>query len=517
MDTNQLSITTSKQGVLTCKVDEVYLHSQYNPHQEAVRNMESQLSRMKSSYPPKVIIIVGAGLGYELEVLRSKFPQTGIIPIYFNSILYNQNNTDNKILYSLTSDSLLQSLRFYLRKENNILLTLQDIRILYWPPSANIWPQNTAYCLKDINDILLLHFSELQTIKQFISQWIRNACFHYLNIDYWYLPSAPTQKNIVVTAAGPSLNDKIDELKKKRNEYILIAVSSSLSCLFAHRVYPDIIVHQDSSYYSSRYLIGFPADYSPYIAYPLQTSRSNILRNHRSIILNTKQEPENLLQLQSDMLNISAHGTVLGSALELAWQLTQNKVYLAGFDLCVDSSGQHCNPHLSLNVHHHGDRIYSYEQQLLHQFYSTPHELNLKRNNINIRQTIPLKSYSDWFSRWNHPSKQSKTVILSDIQFPHQESLPFESTIPQSRSTQSSLSYRSIQRPPFHTRKKQLLYLTQKWLSLWDVIFLNKKQDTNHPLSIINTLEELSAIIQYDDFIKIVKSINEYTDNTNNN
>lgn len=509
MNQKQISFVVSDKGIKTCKIDAQYLHSRYNPHQEALRNIQVQLTNYKDTTTNNnIVLIVGAAMGYETSAVQEILPTSIIISIFFHSTLFELCTSTNKILYNQPmSSDMINTLRSILRTVTNY--TTNQAIVIYWPPSANIWPTHTVQCIKEIREYLAIHYAEMRTLKHFISQWIRNACFHYLHLENWVLPNIG-DKNIVIVAAGPDLNRQIAELQKKRKEYTLIGVSSALKCLFSHHLYPDIIVHQDSSYYASRYLIDFPPHYTPYFALPLHASRSTKIRECPCIILNTYQETEHLLNVSNPTLNISPHGTVLGTALELGWKLTKNQVILVGFDLSMDSSGSHCIPHLSSDIYSIS-KLNPLETQNLKKFFKGNFKLKQKRYNTQLRQDESLKIYSDWFRNWKHPWKTSRCSILSSIDVPHHQGIKKINEIPTNTTSHiQEIRYTEYTQQSSKIKTKTLMSLSERWLKIWNNIEQNEHY-TNKEEPLLNTLRTLQANLSYDEFTTLIHSIQANT------
>lgn len=514
----------------TCTIDSKHLHSKYNPVSEAMRNIDKQTQayqkNLEKTLTPRLLIMVGAGLGYELEALKNTYPNTPILPIYFNQILYKESFVASKVLYDPPAYNDLHAILTKTLQHTHLKsIEQKDILIYYWPSSTNIWKQHSYQSLNDIKKIIEVHLAEQKTLEHFIGQWMRNACFHYLHIDTWNMPQK-TNADIVVTAAGPSLNSQIKELQQKRASYTLVSVSSALQCLFENDLYPDVIVHQDSSYYSSQYLINFPQSYSPLIAHPLHTSRNVLLRKHPSIILNTHQEIEILLgiaQKTNHYIPISPHATVLGSALEFAWQLTDQSVYLAGFDLTVTPYGDHCFPHFQ-NKSYLQTRLFSQDMHTLQKYFYTHRTVMIHNNATPYRQNASQKMYADWFATWNHIDKIQRSFILSDIQYPHQTQIPITKTI-QTNTKKPFHKMKKDTKIHIHSkesinkneRKKALYNSLAEWKHMWKknkkkqntiTTVVNKKQYDENKQQ--NILSNLSQSISDDVFDDIIASVRKY-------
>lgn len=500
------------------------MHSAYNPRAEALDVIKAQQEKYHP-HPSEIraVIMLGAALGYEIRAVRALYPNAArICAFFFHPDLYKRcKEPCEKFLYPNegTSQNSGQGAAEYARAAiatlANSLLEHEaaedggkHIAIIQWPPSALVFAKPLAECAQLLHGEISRAISERGTAAFFMRQWISNAAEHYLRAEAYRVITRKSSLPAVVLAAGPSVADHLPAIRAARENFLVLATSSALTCAHAHGVYPDIVVHQDSGYYAARHidaLIDTQAqNISPkssskssrasVIAMPLTASRSAVVRDalehhppkknkqnsdnaHQTspILLNTNQEPEHMLAAPH-FTRVGAYATVAGTALDLAWQVTDARVYLAGFDLSVDIRGMHCLPHASRNSALQGLRTESFEslarEGYLHAAVPSP----LRRLGMSVKQTPALAVYARWFSGWQHPEKRRTFIAEPDAReydafgfarvASAEEMFASVHLLDKTKKTGSAgagLQYKVVQREPYEARLAALRGMVRLW------------------------------------------------------
>ncbi len=471
MNTINLDLLYSKEGEIeSCKINNQSLHSKYAPHKEALRVFTKQnLDVVKTQTR---IVLIGAALHYDIQAIRTLSPSAKIIAVYFHKELAAHSNADIALYYdtnTTTQHAFLPQLKKALDQSFQLLSNPShtDIAVCYWPTSMRIWQQHFQQCLHDVKETLLLHSSETNTIRHFLPQWIRNACYHFLHIQSYASITAET-KPIVLVAAGHSLNAFLSKIQSIRKNICLVALSSSLHCLHSHGIIPDIVVHQDASYYAQRQLHYYFDKKASLLAMPLSAGRLHIASDIAPILINTHQEMEQLLSFNEGM-SVPAYATVLGTAIDICSTLSSHELILVGADMSIDCASAHCIPHCNADVHstHY---TYSREHMLLQEYLQSHHTLSQKRFGYPLKQNNALKQYAQWFSRWKNNSKHRLLHIL-----PEKESsllgLHTASSFPQSLYTTTDSQKNKNLQVTYTSRNTtftERVHILQKHIAQWE-------------------------------------------------
>ncbi len=253
MSDQRCTLLYSQDKLVSCKIDDRLLHSRHRGQEEALRIFNTQnenQTKDKNDTEPSLVILLGASLHFDVDALRSLYPSASIIGIYFHKDLYDRSKADIPLFYDETSTDIFpRLLGRALRKSE----AQSGIKVHLWPVSTQIWKERTQGCLESMQQCIQLYLAEQKTQKTFLSQWLRNAFFHYLFLNS-YQEIQQGSKPIVLASAGPTLNHFLPQLLQKRDTYYLVGVSSALRCLRDAGLDPDLVLHQDASYYARKLL-----------------------------------------------------------------------------------------------------------------------------------------------------------------------------------------------------------------------------------------------------------------------
>ena len=108
----EISFGTSKNGEVTCSIDNISLHSRYNPQEEANKFVNNLIT----DFEPSNIIITGPCLPYLVNPLKAKFTKSKIIAIQYSSDFEKYNNSWDKV---------------FTIEKNTSILDFQEILFLY--------------------------------------------------------------------------------------------------------------------------------------------------------------------------------------------------------------------------------------------------------------------------------------------------------------------------------------------------------------------------------------------------
>lgn len=365
----EIAFSETKPGLKTCTVNNIHLHSKYDPEKEGLRFAES----ITADFIPKIIVIVEPALSYCLPYLRKLFPDTKLVCLRFADFFNDYNKNWDLVINYRSIDTLLYTLG-----EENILRTL----FINWVPSTKAFPNETEYTWNGIKALVKNAADILATRSFFGLRWIKNSlkfCLFCSNNKTIKKGSSP----ILIAASGPSLETSLDEIKKHRNKFFLIALSSAYSVLQSAKITPDMCISTDGGFWAKKHLgkCSVPLVLSAESAVP-----SSILKKSEIIPIKYGDGIESFLLDKCGFNPITGkrNGTVSGTAAELALEITSGPVFACGLDLSVNPKGhQHSRPNNLESINELKDfRIVTKEQR------HYPGQL----------KSPALEIYENWFS-----------------------------------------------------------------------------------------------------------------------
>ncbi|MDF3819777.1 DUF115 domain-containing protein [Leptospira sp. 96542] len=251
-----VELTKAKSGDFTLEVDGVWIHSRHDPKKEAERFARE----LPDDGSKRIYMLFGAGIGHILPFLLEK-ENTTIIWLEPNifllkfalSIFDFSEHLKSEKLSIIRNNSIEDDLLEALRGKGTYPISFVPHRgSLQWKESEYLDLRNIAeqmFHKKDVN---------LATLTRFEKIWAKNICFNFPELQ----SMLPVSKlfglaeglKIVVAGAGPSLSETTMDLKKYRDQFLLLAVDTAVPILHSFGVDPDLIYSVDPQVLNSQYL-----------------------------------------------------------------------------------------------------------------------------------------------------------------------------------------------------------------------------------------------------------------------
>lgn len=224
----------------------VYLHSKYDPVQEA----ERFVSQLQDTNEYEHFFFYGIGLGYHIQALMKMYPQKrftlyepelGIFYRYLET--HSLNNLPQKQLSGIyletTSDDRRRLLNDFAQRINERVLFIS------LPSYERIFYSKFKDFSKKFTQIISARKMELNVNSAFEKRWTLNSLYNFQNVictqnileKMEYFANCP----IILVSAGPSLNQdlpRIAEIKEKGSAYIF-SVGSAVNTLVKYGIIPD--------------------------------------------------------------------------------------------------------------------------------------------------------------------------------------------------------------------------------------------------------------------------------------
>ena len=360
------NIFPAKNGSPTARIDNMLLHSSYNPEREAQTAAEQLASKNKET-----VIFMGAGLGWQFCALGrlitksiNPCPVKKLVliepdPYHFFGALYYTDWSDafavEQLIIALgcPENSLMGLL-----EGNSISLGNSGVSAAY----VYVAPSFILHARPYFDSVITLiernrskNEINAATYKKFEKLWIRNSMKNLEqlekhrtvkeladNIREAAQPGAP--KNFIVVAAGPSLEELLPKLKSMAmtGQFVIVCVETALHALLKAGIEPDFIVITDPQYYAYRHIAGLASPQSILVC-PLSVYPAVFRFKCREIVLCSEMFPvSSYFESQlGEFGDLGAGGSVASSAWNLCRLLGAQNIYLAGLDLSYPGGQTH--------------------------------------------------------------------------------------------------------------------------------------------------------------------------------
>lgn len=332
-----LSLSSSRSGSPTCAAGELWLHSRYDPEREALRFAQTELASAKPSH----VVLLGPCLDYLSGAVRSLLPGARIVVVQHTPFFAQSSGERADAVWHPGLGTSLEAFLDAALDENAI----SGVAVLEWEPATQAFPQEARAAREALRESLERLASSTATVKASGRRWIANACTAFLLVERCCLPE-PSSLPVVVAAAGPSLRPSLEILRGLEGRFLLLAVSSALAACRSAGMEPDLVVSTDGGYWSRLHLYPLAGKALP-LASPLTAlPSSSICRRTALLLLDQGSFAE--AELLSDLgraVKVPPHGTVSGTAIQLAARLSAGPIVTLGLDLASLGDRDHASPH----------------------------------------------------------------------------------------------------------------------------------------------------------------------------
>lgn len=330
-----VQITQAKNGILTCLKDGLYLHSSYNPENEAQRFVDS----IQADFVPENIFVIEPALSYCSDFLRKRFPGVKIFAIRFDDFSDYDNLWDKVFCFDENfSMNLYNSFG-----EEKLFSSL----FVSWPPSVKAYPELNEECSKTISAVMKKCRDILGTRQYFASRWIKNQVNFFSSLNKTALIQNGSMP-VILCGSGPSLKGCINFIRQNRNSFFVLAASSSIKVLISNGIIPDLCITTDGGYWAKKHLYCIENSLQDIlVACPSESALSKKILFNNTIVPLCYDDNIDLdfyKKLNIKPVTAKRNGTVTGTALELALSITDGNVYLTGVDLCSSKGYVHTQP-----------------------------------------------------------------------------------------------------------------------------------------------------------------------------
>ena len=338
MDQN-FHFESSRNGQVTCSFQGKYLHSKYNPEGEGERFAES----LEADFSPLCVFIIEPALSYCAKALKNRFPAAILCAIHFTKV-FKDYDSDWDFVFYLDRNEMTASLSedlFDALGEEKLCSSL----VYDWIAAKQSFPEDNLLAWTEIKKAIIKARGVIATRAYFSKRWTKNAILFASNIQKPLL-----LKNgkcpLVITASGPSLSSSLPFLKKYRDSFFLLALSSSYMPLTHYGLKPDLVISSDGGFWAKKHLC-FPGQKNSVFALECESAvPGNIFLKAPVISLAYPDGPgKELLKAAKIPFVISQrNGTVAGTALDFAMEITSGNIYFCGLDQAPSPALQHTQP-----------------------------------------------------------------------------------------------------------------------------------------------------------------------------
>lgn len=347
------SITTkdgNKAVVVQYKSKEYRLNSSYRPKEEAKR----WAAAYKITNINTVINMFGLGNGMFVQALMDKMDDSSYLLIYepsFEILEHTLRNYDirdiisNKNVLIFIEGDNSDEFRRASNSVTNITNLNSQIQCIH-PNYDDIFTESAIKFYKSLKDSYTTEVINTNTIVKLGQRNIDNIFNNFIFLResssiIELKEMIPHDVPAIIVAAGPSVEENIEELKRVKGRAVIFAVDSILRFLLDSGVEPDFVLSIDPNKSTHHFIRKAPITI-PLITY--MESNHAILKIHKGKKIFCSQNKfveEIYKKVSKTPPNILPSGSVALVAFSVCLKLGINKIILVGQDLAYKDNQTH--------------------------------------------------------------------------------------------------------------------------------------------------------------------------------
>jgi hypothetical protein len=243
-------ILPSKSGESTVVIENqgkpLYLHSKYNPLEEA----EQFIQQFKDIEQYKHVFFYGIGLGYHVECFLKQYPGIPftlyepvpeLIEAFLARVSLPKLPAQCKNLFMETNMGQAEAFIKQVVEEMH-----EEMLLIQLPSYQRIFAKQSQQFANLFKELLSQKKSSLQVNMSYEKRWVYNSLINLeetIRTPNILIENKDTFKGkpVIIVAAGPSLQDEIENLKyiKEHGLAYIFSVGTSINALLTNEIHPD--------------------------------------------------------------------------------------------------------------------------------------------------------------------------------------------------------------------------------------------------------------------------------------
>ena len=243
----------------------IRFHSAYDPIKEVKRRIDS----LKGT-DSDMLCFLGMGLGYlPLEIIKSNVLEIHkIIIIEADLQIFKSAMTYMDLSPLLNYEGTVLSVE---ESPDEIIAHLKSLEVEFFRgglkiidhvPSLGLYPDWYGAVRNMLQDIIRHGHVDFKTSfldgHKFQENILHNLPWIFTSTGVVSLKDSFKGKPAILVAAGPSLDDNVEELKKAKGKALILCVDTAYRILLKHNILPDIVVSIDAGKLSMKHFEGIP-------------------------------------------------------------------------------------------------------------------------------------------------------------------------------------------------------------------------------------------------------------------
>jgi hypothetical protein len=407
----------------------VYIHSRFAPEREA----ERLISEVDAGQYD-LFIVFGFGFGYHIEELLKKIRRDSTVLALEKSAHLLKEAMKHRDLSDIFGDE-----RFKILAEPNdediadVLKGKSSYRVAFITHRGSFQTHPEYY--SNLSRIAKSYIStkevNIATLAKFEKTWSANIARNIqqiiscpgVNVFFNGFENIPA----IVVAAGPSLNQSLDFIRRNAVRSIIISVDTSYKILMNNGIEPHFCVSVDPQVVNARYFEGDIEGRTIMVADPtIHPSVFRLYKGKKVLTGMVFQMMKWINDVTGEKGELAYGGSVSTNAYDFAKMIGASPIILIGQDLAFSGGYAHARgSYLDEQVHLRTDRFYNAEIFNRNQLSALPkiYVRGIKAKRVQTNQKMMI--FLSWFEKRHDPSLINATC--DGVYIPGVEHCSFES------------------------------------------------------------------------------------------
>lgn len=415
VEPSSLEPVRARNGEVTARAGARWLHSSYDPSQEARRLADEAISG-----GAELVVLLGLGLGYAARAVLDSGGTVAAIevdPAWLSALFHLVDMTGllSDQRFSLVLCPGGEGLASFLQTANpRSVAVIENKTTLatHVEAAVRLHEQLDRFVSKDaINEATLRRFGRL---------WVRNIARNIRQTaglpGVSSLAAAFDGMPALVLAAGPSLDDALPFLPDLAARMLVICVDTALRSVLRAGIEPDFLVVVDPQYWNARHLDRCDLRRSVLVVETAVWPSVLRIQSRRTVVCSSIYPLGGYIERSLEQAKgaLGAGGSVATTAWDFARTLGCRPIYMAGLDLSFPAGKTHARASLfeqrSLAA---GSRLHPAATDVfLAMRGGQPHQARSNDGGM-VTSDKRLSLYSWWFSSRIGANPQAPTMNLS--------------------------------------------------------------------------------------------------------
>jgi hypothetical protein len=407
----------------------VYIHSRFAPEKEA----ERLISEVDTGQYD-LFIVFGFGFGYHIQELLRKVRRDSTVLALEKSAPLLREAMRHRDLSGIFGDD-----RFSLLVEPHdediadVLKGKSSYRVAFITHRGSFQTQPEYYSnlLRIAKSYISTKEVNIATLAKFEKTWSANIARNIrqiiscpgANIFFNRFENVPA----IVVAAGPSLSQSFDFIRRHAGRSIIIAVDTSYKILRSNGIEPHFCISVDPQVVNSRYFEGDVEGKTIMVADPtIHPSVFRLNRGKKVLTGMVFQMMQWINDITGEKGELAYGGSVSTNAYDFAKRIGASPIILVGQDLAFTGGYAHARgSYLDEQMHLRTNRFNNFEMFNRYQLSALPkiYVRGVKAERVQTNQKMMI--FLSWFEKRHDPSLINASCDGAFI--PGVEHSPFES------------------------------------------------------------------------------------------